>query len=268
MFIFAPQTPTLLTPDPFPWDGSVTWHGSSGADLVYDDDQQDSLYGGSGDDIIRGGKGSDTLFDDPGDDLMAGGIGNDTIFGHDGADFATEGGGNDTPGHGSGDDNIKGGKGSDTLFDDPGDDLMAGGIGNDTIFGHEGADFATDGAGYDALGHGGDDIIRGGKGSDTPFHSLEDDPLAGDADGSHDKAVGFEDGPGGDRLDLSDLLTGGEPLADALPLVSDQGDTQPPIAAHGGGDLGEPDLAVEILGVGWSGSELADPIADDTQIVA
>jgi Ca2+-binding RTX toxin-like protein len=79
-------------------NGSITFYGYGGNDIVGGGDSDDSFYGGEGDDSIHGMAGND---------LLMGGDGNDFIMGGDGNDYVNGGIGNDI---------ISGGLGIDTLF--------------------------------------------------------------------------------------------------------------------------------------------------------
>jgi hypothetical protein len=92
--------------------------GGAGADLLYGDDDSDTL---------RGDVGNDTLFGGQGHDSLIGGGDNDQLFGGDGRDTLLGGSGNDS---------LFGGDGRDTFF--TGDVTAA--VGNDVVDGGEGGD--------------------------------------------------------------------------------------------------------------------------------
>ncbi len=97
-------------------------------------------------------------------------------------------------------DDIDGGDGNDLIFGQGGDDEIKGGAGDDTIYGGAGDDLIHGGAGSD--------ILDGDGGSNTFVY----DSLADAASGT-DTINGFDTGTptpgvGGDRIDISDLLSG------------------------------------------------------------
>ncbi|MBX2855140.1 MAG: hypothetical protein KTR21_09135 [Rhodobacteraceae bacterium] len=168
----------------------------------------DELFGGAGADQLFGNGGGDTLSGDAGDDILVGGGGSDIVEGGAGADLLVDGSGADTLSGGSGDDTVRGGAGSDQLDGGAGFDVLdyfflgspgPGGVqinlvtgtvidsfgGTDTIsnfeqyFGTGQADMFTGGAGDDFFrGFGGADVIDGGAG-DFDQVSWEDLGTAG-----------------------------------------------------------------------------------------
>ncbi len=109
--------------------------------------------------------------------------GNDTLSGTSGDDVLFGFGGNDTLSGLAGNDHLFGGDGSDTLFGGDGDDVLVGGAGSDALYGGDGADLFVFNAG---------DV---GNGVDT----------------IHDFSL-----TEGDAIDLRDILSGYDPLADDL----------------------------------------------------
>ena len=130
-----------------------------------------------------------------GDDILFGGQGDDIIYGEAGNDILKGQSGNDVLYGGAGDDILFGGSGDDILHGGSGDDVLYGGSGNDIIFLGEGENKAF-----------------GGKGQDSfVFQSF---------DAKADTIYGFETGEGGDILNLSDILSGFDPLvSDILEFV-------------------------------------------------
>jgi Ca2+-binding RTX toxin-like protein len=122
-------------------------------------------------------------------ETLAGGTGNDLIHGYAGNDTIDAGGGNDI---------LHGGVGNDTLNGGAGNDILYGGAGNDTLNGGEGNDVLYGGAGSDTL--------TGGAGSDVFAWTLSDRGTPGSA--PIDTITDFNNSPGGDVLDLRDLLVG------------------------------------------------------------
>lgn len=194
--------------------------GNGLGNTLIGNDGANRLDGGAGNDTMSGGKGSDTYVVDSLGDVVnetvsnAAGGGIDTVESSvtfslaarvniehltlTGAS-AINGTGNALDNHiiGNGNANrLDGGAGNDALEGGGGSDVLLGGTGNDLLAGGAGADLLTGGAGrdrfdYDNLGDAGDTITD------------------------------FALGPGGDILDLSDLLDsigygGGTPFADGV----------------------------------------------------
>ena len=111
---------------------------------------------------------------------FAGTSSNETINGLNGSDILSGLDGNDTLNAKDGDDSLFGGNGSDYLYGNGGDDVLYGGAGIDMLYGNAGADtFVLDDLSY----------------SDN----IQDFDLTA-----------------GDKLDVSDLLIGYDPLTDAI----------------------------------------------------
>ncbi|WP_156104123.1 VCBS domain-containing protein, partial [Shewanella mangrovi] len=159
-----------------------TIFGSEYNDTLFGGSQDDIIYAREGNDTINGGSGNDEIHAGSGDDTVYGGDGDDTIYGEDGNDTIYAGNGNDTIYGGSGADTIDGGDGDDTIYGGDGNDTLIGGIGNDLLIGGAGNDLLTGGAGIDTFiwqaGDTGTDIIADFSASD------------------------------GDKLDISELLSG------------------------------------------------------------
>lgn len=126
------------------------------------------------------------------------------------------------------------------------------------------SDILYGGAGNDILDGGvGDDILTGGEGADTLYGGHGDDRFVFDVmDGFADIVKDFETGPGGDVLDIGDILQGYDALNDAIGdfvrLVANGADTELQINADG--DLGGVFAAVAIIEGGLGGAALADLI--------
>lgn len=98
-------------------------------------------------DNLRATTGPDVLYGSEGNDTLAGGGGNDRLYGY---------AGNDTLVGGAGSDHLHGGSGNDLLVGGPGHDFMEGGVGADTFRFNGSGDTATDLRGEDqteGLGH-------------------------------------------------------------------------------------------------------------------
>ncbi|PCJ97241.1 MAG: hypothetical protein COA45_09880 [Zetaproteobacteria bacterium] len=88
-----------------------------------------------------------------------------------------------------------------------GDDVIIGGSGNTSSYGGDGDDIV-----YDL--YGGDDIISGGDGSDQLYGGSGDDTFVfNKGETGVDTIYAFAEG---DKIDLSDLLSGYNPLTDAI----------------------------------------------------
>jgi Ca2+-binding RTX toxin-like protein len=121
-------------------------YGTNHADLIYGEDDNDTVFGNGGADFILGGKHRDNLF---------GGKDQDTVYGDEGADRIEGNGGNDTLHGGDADDTIYGDTdshpGGEAAAGPPGNDTLFGDAGNDTLYGQNGGDRLHGGLGYDTL---------------------------------------------------------------------------------------------------------------------
>jgi serralysin len=106
----------------------------------------DILYGRVGDDILIGGNGADKLYGEDGRDTLMGGDGDDTLNGADGLDVLTGGGGADSVAGGLGNDILTGDDGNDVLNGGAGADSMTGGLGDDTFYVDNLGDIVIEGA--------------------------------------------------------------------------------------------------------------------------
>jgi Ca2+-binding RTX toxin-like protein len=216
-------------------DGSnmpgVSLTGTDGNDWLTGDVYQDSLSGGAGNDTLVGGAGDDWLSGDDGNDVLGANEGNDTLIG---------GAGNDGLYGRQGDDSLDGGDGDDKLYAEyGGNDTLQAGDGDDLLVinlnGGHGRAHADGGAGNDTFSvymgnaSGADKIVlHGGAGRDI---FMAYGPAAGEGAEIDD----FVAGPGGDRINLDELLNsyyrinyvGGNPFAPGslLRLVQDGADT-------------------------------------------
>jgi Ca2+-binding RTX toxin-like protein len=194
----------------------------------------DSLSGGDGADTLDGGAGADDLSGGAGDDLVLAGVGADLMSGGDGVDtldysgfstrtlldLAAEGARNtrsagaDTV---SDFENARTGEGADRLLGTAGANWLDTAGGADTVKGRGGADVILAGAGDDLLDGGlGADTLAGGLGRDVLNGGGADDVFRFDA--LADSGVGLAlcdvisdfSSAGGDTIDLSGILAGGE----------------------------------------------------------
>jgi len=191
--------------------GDDTLQGGTGEDMLLGDEDNDELHGGDGNDRLFGGQGDDTLYGDNGDDGLEGGDGHDTIRGGEGSDVVDGGGGNDTLYGGASIDYLIGGSGDDILNGDDGNDDLRGGSGSDILTGGDGNDLLVGDGGNDTLiGGAGTNNLYGGDGLDTYLYNVNDFQTG------YDRIWDFEDGTGGDILDISDLLGDFDPTTDLI----------------------------------------------------
>jgi len=184
--------------------GNDDLRGDAGADTLDGGNGNDSLSGGDDNDKLLGGAGNDDLNGEAGMDSMAGGAGNDRYLVDNAADQAIE----------------ASGQGTDLViaFGDIGYTLGANIENLELLFGADGAgnalgnriDGGGDFSGDNAMsGLGGNDTLIGGSGVDTMIGGAGRDTFAlADIDGATEIITDFAAGKNGDRLDLSDLLTG------------------------------------------------------------
>lgn len=129
---FLPGRPVTPPDDPDPETPDFDIVGTSNADNINgDDEEDDTISARGGNDTIDGEDGEDTLYGDDGndrlygnddDDRLYGGNGNDTLYGEDDSDI------------------LYGGSGSDRLYGGQGDDVLDGGQGQDYLYGGDGED--------------------------------------------------------------------------------------------------------------------------------
>lgn len=192
--------------------------GTSGADIITDNIQNNIIFGKAGNDTITATAGHDSIDAGSGDDNVKGGNDNDTILGGDGFDklqgekgndSILGGAHNDTIDAGDGQDYVDGGSGNDSILGNTGNDTLLAGSDNDTVYGGTGNDSVNGSSGLDSL-YGGDgaDTVDGGTGNDTIYGGAGTDSLlGGDGDdilfgeGSNDTIDG---GKNNDRLDGGD----------------------------------------------------------------
>jgi serralysin len=137
-----------------------------------------------------------------------------TVRGTEEEDTLSGGGGSDTVDGGPGNDKLSGGAGADRVWGGAGDDILEGGDGNDSLFGDLGNDRLTGGAGFDRFMY---NTI--GEGLDT--------------------ITDFTLGGGGDRLEITDVLSGftpGNSVVDAYVRLSGGTETTLSVNADGTGN--------------------------------
>lgn len=170
--------------------------GTNWGDLIFGDDDDNSLNGlhgdnsifaGKGDDTIHGGSDNDLLVGEKGDDLIYGGAGDDTLLGDSGEDTIFGGSGANHIDAGTEDDTIHGGHGDETIFAGSGDDRIYGGLGAnvidagsgmDSIWGGNDGEELSGNTGTDTIfASGGNDTIDGGEDPDTVYGQGGDDTI-------------------------------------------------------------------------------------------
>ncbi|HMP80127.1 MAG TPA: calcium-binding protein, partial [Pirellulaceae bacterium] len=123
----------------------------AGADELYGEEGDDTIYGGLGNDTIYAGEGDDRVWGGAGNDFIDGGPGDDEIYGEDGNDVIFGGPGNDRLHGGNGNDLLDGGPGNDSLIAGAtGVSTLTGGGGNDRFLVFEN-DVITDVQDIDAV---------------------------------------------------------------------------------------------------------------------
>nr|WP_321237774.1 retention module-containing protein [uncultured Tolumonas sp.] len=181
--------------------GSDYIDGRAGSDILYGGDGNDTLLGGYGNDILYGGEGNDLLLGGFNNDILDGGNGTDTASFSDASagvtvnldtGIATDGSSLDTL---TNIENIIGSQYNDSLTGDNGVNNISGGAGNDTLIGGLGNDILTGGTGADIFRWTADDINTA---SGAPFSDTITDFSRTE----------------GDKLDLSDVLSGDTPSSD------------------------------------------------------
>ena len=204
--------------------------GGAGTDTIA---TFENLMGSAFNDTLTGNTATNTLWGGAGNDRLDGGAGNDFLYGGFGADYLDGNTGTDwarydddtagvtvnlTTGLGSGGqaqgdtlvgiEYVMGGNGNDTLIGNTAANRLEGGSGNDRLEGGAGTDILYGGLDNDILNGGtSNDTLNGGAGADI----FEFSP-GGGIDIIQDFTVG-DFGLGlGDALDISDILTGFNPL--------------------------------------------------------
>ncbi|MCU0826986.1 MAG: Hint domain-containing protein [Tabrizicola sp.] len=257
--------------------------GSSFADTIIGDaennifdgrDGTDTLSGGAGNDTLIGGAGADSLSGGTGNDSLVGGAGIDSLLAGDGNDFldgGTEGdilsggAGNDSAVGGDGADSLDGGTGNDSLVGDAGADTLLGGFGVDSLFGGSDADRLFGGADSDRLdGGGGVDSLEGGSGNDTLIGGGSGDSLIG---GAGFDVVDYSASAGAVTVNLADTLaeSGGDAAGDTILSVegivgSNQADSL--VGNDGDNLLSGGDGADTIVG-GFGSDQISGGAGDD-----
>jgi Ca2+-binding RTX toxin-like protein len=209
--------------------GAINGIGNSQANQISGNEAANRLAGGAGNDTLSGGNGTDTLDGGAGNDSMTGGTGDDVYVVNAIGDVVVEsgGGGADTIQSAI---NYKLGVEVENLtLVGSGAINGTGNDGDNLIVGNGAANRLDGGEGDDVLrGGGGNDILTGGLGSDTFVRALNSD--------GRDTITDFSLGPGGDKLDIGDVLAGydlGDNAAEFVQLTVSNGDTIVRIDANG-----------------------------------
>jgi Ca2+-binding RTX toxin-like protein len=227
----------------FGFTGDDTINGGDGADRIAGEEGADILNGNAGDDTVHGLSGTDTIHGNAGDDNLAGHSENDTVFGDEGTDTIDGGTGNDVmygDGDGSetyaggndvmdgydGNDTMYGGGGDDTMQGQKGDDTLYGGSGNDHLYGETqgggsatGNDFLYGGDGNDDInGLNGNDLLSGQNGQDSLYGGVGSDTFLFEPSSAFNNidTIGDFSLVQNDKIDISDLLQGYDPLQDSI----------------------------------------------------
>jgi Ca2+-binding RTX toxin-like protein len=161
--------------------------------------------------------------------------------------------GNDTLNGGAGDDVINGLGGRDRLSGNDGNDTLDGGPGNDTLYGGNGDDLLIGGSGTDYL--------YGGAGRDTFLRTSSGDGL--------NLIYDFTLGPGGDVLDIRDVLSGfdaGDNPAEFVRLTNYGSLTL--VAIDGNGAVGGQSFSSAAYLMGVATADLAKLVADGNIVLA
>lgn len=290
--------------------GQDTLSGGAGNDTLNGGDDNDTLNGNDGDDILNGGAGADylwghagndTLNGDEGGDVLTGGADNDTLYGGDDSDVLfgdgnsldestyTETGSDTLIGNG-GNDYMYGGRGNDFLYGDDQADVLYGGSGNDylegrgeddTLYGdggpsysYTGNDELNGGAGQDDLyGQNGHDILWAGEGADLLYGGAGSDTFAiyEVAGLDNDMAFAMDFVEADDAIDISALLTGYDPLTDAITdfvNIAQGGNTTIQVDRDGTGTAHGWDNVIRIQGNSTMDTDVNNQVADGTLLVA
>ena len=158
----------------------------------------------------------DTLTGNAAENTLTGGLGNDVLKGK------------------TGDDTLYGGAGNDSLYGLLDNDTLHGGDDNDWLYGDNGDDILNGDAGDDRLlGDRGNDTMTGDTGADQFIYKV------GKAFGWQDTITDFDTSEN-DLIDIADILTGYDPIADLIAdfvQITDNGtDSFLAVDADGGAD--------------------------------
>ena len=170
------------------------------------------------------------------------------------------------------DDIIYGLDGDDYIYGYEGNDAIYGGTGNDTLYGAEDNDYINGGTGNDYVDGGtGNDTIYGGDGLDTLYGGTGADTFVFEADSAFNNTdvIGDFSISDGDTIDLSELLTGYNPVTDIIQdfitLVDNGGSTIISVDRDGAGNAYTSEAVVELSN--FTGSTIDDLLNNNHIIV-
>ena len=127
-------------------------------------------------------------------------------------------------------------------------DTLDGTMADESIYGFDGNDTLNGGGGDDLLvGGAGDDILTGGSGEDVFEFNFDDIGTA--AQPAEDLITDFQTGPGGDVIDISDLLSPDDSLDNYLSVSLEGSDTVLEVKS----DSGDVTQKITLEGVDLSG---------------
>jgi Ca2+-binding RTX toxin-like protein len=236
-------------------DAVIVAVGNALANKIVGNSAANNLVGDAGNDTLTGNEGDDFLNGEAGADSMAGGTGNDAYVVDDIGDKIMEGGpASDSDEVSSAISYVLGNNLEDLLLDDAGGAINGTGNAlNNAITGNDSDNVLSGLAGNDTLDGGlGDDLLLGGAGRDVLMISGGVDTLVGGADSDVfrvdagavsgiDVIADFNGLPGGDLIDLSDLLSGFDPnsdnINDVLRMTDDGSTIQVDPTGLGGGAI-------------------------------
>jgi len=224
---------------------------------IVGDDTANMLHGDVGNNVLTGNGGNDTLDGGAGADTLVGGMGNDLYIVDNASDviYESNGGGIDTVSTSVSFDLHANGS---TVFGAVENLTLTGtaainGTGNDlgnVLTGNAAANTILGNGGNDTIdGGGGNDDLTGGSGSDLFVrHALSSE--------GRDNIRGFQTGPGGDTLDIHEVLTGFNSstsnVGDFVSLSQRQGNTTvqvDPDGAVGGHSFTSVAVLVGVTGI-------------------
>lgn len=209
--------------------GSINGTGNSSKNVMAGNEGDNRLAGSTGNDTISGGDGADTLDGGAGNDSMTGGVGDDVYLVNTAGDIVAESGSGGTDTVQSAISYKLGAEVENLTLVGPAAINGTGNSGDNSIAGNGAANRLDGGEGDDILrGAAGNDTLTGGLGSDSFVRALGSD--------GRDTITDFTLGPGGDNLDIGDVLTGydaGDDAAEFVQLFVSNGNTIVRIDANG-----------------------------------
>ncbi len=188
--------------------------GSSHGDMITGDSARNILKGANGDDILNGGAGKDVIYGGTGADIINGGSGWDIAHYGDSTtavnidmSLTTQIGG-----IAQGDSLI----GIEVVTGSVYDDVILGNSARNNLRGNNGDDILRGQDGNDVMsGQNGNDTLYGGAGNDDLYGNAGADTFVFSTNGGSDTVKDFKLSEN-DKLDISDLLSGYDPLNDVI----------------------------------------------------